>query len=329
MGYRALNLIHADALSTLPPVQFLANTRLVARGLNILFGPSGSFKSFYMLDAALTIAQLVPVVYIAAEGSSGLHQRVDAWCAYYNQPTGNLHFLCQEINLLLPDQIGALIEKIGSTFTYKTAMVVFDTYARCIPGGDENSAKDTGRAIQQCARIQRELRCAVSLVHHTNRAERGERGSGAMRGAADTMIEMSGDGDGVIRVDCSKSKDGGPWPTERYRFHEVNGSGVLVPDMTGAASETLTKTQSRILEFLTLEVFKDCGATSRQIAESLNLSFNTVYKVLSGLKLQLYLSQDSKGDPYRITSLGKQTLFRSLSRTEQAGNVVNIKDFKE
>lgn len=323
-----MNLIHADALSTLPAVQFLGSTHLVARGLNVLFGPSGAFKSFYMLDAALTIAQLAPVVYIAAEGSSGLHQRVEAWRKYYGKPNGKLYFLCQEINLLLPDDISKLIDTIGKSLEKTTAMVVFDTYARCIPGGDENSAKDTGRAIQQCARIQRQLKCAVSLVHHTNRAERGERGSGAMRGAADTMIEMV-NSDGSIRVDCSKSKDFEPWPTEHYRFHQVDNSGILVPDNGAAHTDALTNTQNRILEFLTLEVFQDCGATSRQIAEALNIPFNTVYKVLSSLKRQLYLSQDSKGDPYRITSTGKQALFRALPQKERSGNVVDIKDFKQ
>lgn len=324
MGF-ALNLIHADALSSLPPVQFLSNTHLVARGLNVLFGPSGSFKSFYMLDAALTIAQLAPVVYVAAEGSSGLHQRVDAWCKYYNRPSGNLHFLCQEINLLLPDQVSKFIEKIGSTFNYKTALIVFDTYARCIPGGDENSAKDTGRAIQQCARIQRELKCAVELTHHTNRAEKGERGSGAMRGAADTMIEMT-NGDGSIRVDCSKSKDGEPWPTEHYRFCQVGNSGVLVPDTGSAIADGLTKTQVRVLEFLTLEVFQDCGATSRQIFEALSINPNSGYRILSNLKHSLSVVQDSKGDPYRITSEGRRGL---LSKTRQPGNVVDIKDFQQ
>ncbi len=306
-GVRALDLISVDALGSLPPVEFLANTHLVARGLNILFGPSGAFKSFYMLDAALTIAQLAPVVYVAAEGSSGLHQRVDAWCKHYGLSGGNLHFICQEVNLLIPDQVSALIEKIGTSFKYKTALVVFDTYARCISGGDENSAKDTGKAVQQCAQIQRQLRCGVSLVHHTNRAERGERGSGAMRGAADLMIEMSANGDNTIKVDCSKAKDSKPWTTEFYRFLPVNASGVLVPATLNADDE-LTKRQVEMLDFLGMEIFIDTGAKGIQLTGGLNVSQATLYRALSDLKRRGFVRQDRMGDPYFITEKGKQIL---------------------
>lgn len=320
-----MRIIHADDLTLLPPIEFLADTHLVAKGLNILYGPSGAFKTFYEVHLALTIAQIAPVLYVAAEGVGGLNSRVAAWCEYHSATRGQLHFITHEINLLDTEAVDRFIQ--AAKALKGLALVIFDTYARCIPGGDENSAKDTGRAIQSCAKIQRTLNTAVSLVHHTNRAERGERGSGAMRGAADVMIEM-GNGDGLIRVDCSKEKDGEPWPTEFYRFVPVSTSGILEFANCVEASSKLTQIQIRILEFLSLEVFTEAGATSRQIADSLNIAIGTIYRVLSELKRNSHILQDTKGDPYRISAVGKAALYQALSQNRPVAKVTDIKEYR-
>src|SRR5262249_35597939 len=141
----------------------------------------------------------------------------------------------------------------------KPALIIFDTLARCIPGGDENSAKDMGIAVRNSAILQRKVGCAIAWIHHTNRADRGERGSGAIRGAADTMIELTANGDNVIRVNCSKLKDDEPWAPEELRFHTVGESGVLVPADAEYVPK-LSAQEMQILEFLALEVFETAGA---------------------------------------------------------------------
>lgn len=296
-----LRLIHASRLHELPPTQILGDTKFIARGFNVVFGASGAFKSFYVLNAALSIAQSAPVVYVAAEGSGGLHRRVSAWCEYYDQPPGALHFLCQEVNLLSPAAIKSLITTIKPI---DPALVVFDTLARCIPGGDENTAKDMGVAVAHSAVIQREIDCAVTWVHHTNRAERGERGSGAMRGAADAMIELTANGDSVIRVLCSKLKDDEPWETEELRFHSVADSGVLITEDMPDTSR-LSAQEIQVLEFLSLDVFEPGGAKALQIVNGLNISERHIYRMLSHLKRELTITHDSKGDPYRLTDKGR------------------------
>ena len=62
---------------------------LPADSIGILFGGSGTFKSFVAVDCALHIAHGLPwmgrrtnrgsVLYIAAEGGAGLWNRIDAW----------------------------------------------------------------------------------------------------------------------------------------------------------------------------------------------------------------------------------------------------------
>jgi predicted transcriptional regulator len=242
---------------------------------------------------------------------------VAAWCEYYDQPPGELYFVCQEINLL---STAAIKSFIASTSSLKPALVVFDTLARCIPGGDENTAKDMGMAVANSATIQREMDCAVTWVHHANRAERGERGSGAMRGAADAMIELTANGDSVIRVICSKLKDDEAWPTEELRFHQVGDSGVLITEDMPDTSK-LSAQELQVLEFLSLEVFETSGARALQIVNGLNISERHIYRMLSHLKHELTLTHDSKGDPYRLTDKGK-TIVRQ--RTAKKSNVLSI-----
>jgi len=320
-----LRLVSAPELANYPSVKHLADTHLVAKGLNVLFGPSGCFKSFYMLHQALSIAQTEPVLYVAAEGVSGLNVRIQAWCDYWQRKSDSLHFILHEINLReTPDD---LIKQVKVDLP-GTSLVVFDTYARCLFGGDENAAKDTGIAIQHCAKIQRGLDCAVTLVHHTNKAERGERGSSAMRGAADAMIEMS-DTDGIIRVMCSKAKDGQPWETELYRFLPVLESGVLLPADVVSESEELTQKEFKILEFLTLPVFDPYGATAKQIGDALNIPAASLFRILSHLKSNSHVSQAQKGDPYHVTDFGRAEVSQRLPRSRPGAKVVDLKDYRE
>lgn len=221
----------------------------------MVFGPSGCYKSFYSLDASLRIAQSRPVVYIVGEGLGGIHRRVQAWCEHNQSGPGESYFIDHEINLLDSTSVKALGNASASV---KPAMFVFDTLARCLIGGDENSAKDMGIAIHSASLLQHALHSAVSWIHHSNRAERGERGSGALRGASDSMIEMYPNGDGSVRVSCSKSKDDEPWIEEQYSFLPVGQSGVLVPTV-GYASLSYSDQEIRILEFLNLGTFTGGG----------------------------------------------------------------------
>lgn len=306
MANPPLRLIRADRLHELPPTEILSGTKFVARGLNVVFGASGAFKSFYVLDAALRIAQESPVVYVAAEGASGLAARVNAWCDYRKLHPGNLHFLCEEVNL----RDSAAIAKLSSVFSpLKPKLIVIDTLARCMVGGDENSARDVGLAIHGCSCLQRAFHAAICLIHHTNKADRSERGSGALRGAADLMIEVSSGGDGLVRVSCSKTKDSEPWETENLAFLPVNGSGLLIPASDSVLiSLKLTPVEKRIMEFLGLSVFETIGAQVHEVISALNVSERHVYRLLSGLKNRGLAEHAKRGLPMKLTDVGMDIL---------------------
>lgn len=313
MANPPLRLIRADQLNTLPPTEILSGTRFVARGLNVVFGASGAFKSFYVLDAALRTAQSLPVAYVAAEGAGGLSARVSAWCKYHNSPPGDLHFICEEINL----RDTTAVNRLGLALNpVKPKLIVVDTLARCMIGGDENSAKDVGLAIHGCSSLQRAFAASMCLVHHTNKADRSERGSGALRGASDAMIEVSSSGDGLIRASCSKTKDAEPWETENLTFHQVDRSGVLIPASDSLlVSLKLTPVEKQIMEFLGLSVFDSIGAQVQQVVNALNISERHVYRLLSGLKNRGLAQHAKRGLPMNLTDVGMDILRSFADKT--------------
>jgi predicted transcriptional regulator len=121
------------------------------------------------------------------------------------------------------------------------------------------------------------------------------------------MIEIFPNGDGSIRVSCSKSKDEEHWMDQQFSFQQVLNSGVLVPSV-GYATLQYSEQEIHILEFLALETFKTSGAKAIQIMNALNIPERTIYRLLSHLKTDCQIDQGKRGDPYCLTDDGRDTL---------------------
>ena len=89
---------------TLPDPIFLVHRLLTVGGTSLLTAKHASFKSFIALDISLSVAtgrlwhgyevRRGPVLYIAAEGISGIKKRAAAWLAHHNTTTpDNFHVL--------------------------------------------------------------------------------------------------------------------------------------------------------------------------------------------------------------------------------------------
>lgn len=320
--YRRLELLHADQLDTLPPIKHLdANKEIPERSLTLLFGPSGAGKSFWALDRAFRIAQSRPVVYVAGEGAEGFAARKIAWCKHHNMSAGQLYFVPRAVNMLEPSEVAELIELIGPL---SPALVVLDTLARCMVGGDENSAQAMGLFVAACDRVRFATDAAVLPVHHTGKQGLAERGSSALRAAADQVISLD-NSDDLIKVSCEKSKDSREFQAYGMRLMQVetgrmleNGeketSCVILPSDQVALSPgaIITKNQRKVLEALALDVFGEAGAKAAQVQRITELAEKTLYRALSQLKRGEYVHQAEKGDPYNITDRGRRVLDTAL-----------------
>jgi hypothetical protein len=227
--------------------------------------PPNTGKSFLALDFALSvgsnhhgIADPVvhgPVVYVAAEGAGGLSMRVEAWEKLHECEASNVHFLPEAVNLLESADIAELLISLRG-LPFAPQLIVIDTLARCLTGGDENSSKDVGQFVAKLDTLRTAFNCAVIVVHHsTKSANAVERGSSALRGAADTMLFLSDDSRGII-LSCEKQKDAAPFQAQFMRLEIAelaNGktSCVIRRMLTKEEKSTVGKYHKAIIKILT------------------------------------------------------------------------------
>lgn len=201
----ALPLLSIADLAELPPPTWVLD-ELLPSGFSVLFGPSNVGKSFLALDWSLCIAtgecwygkQAADgwVVYIAAEGVHGLYRRVQAWMHARDQTAPErIRFIPNAANLLDGSDLVRVATAIAR-LPEAPKLIVVDTMARCMVGGDENSAKDVGRFIAGVEQLSTTYETNSLVVHHTGKDGEGERGSSALRGAADAMLALKPDGPG-------------------------------------------------------------------------------------------------------------------------------------
>lgn len=263
-------LLTASELIKRPPPEYLVDGILPKGALGCVFGRPGSAKTFLVLDVALRVAGGLPwgvrevrggpVLYIAAEGSAGLGTRIRAWLDHANlADIDNIQFLPLAVNLLDVHQRAALLVV---TAEINPVLIVVDTMARSMVGGDENSARDVGLVIDAADKLRLQTSAAVVLVHHTGKDGQTYRGSSALEGACDTMVEVLLDGD-VVTVRCEKQKDAEPFEPIRMRLVTVN-LGDASSCVLEASHGGLSESQERLL-MVFVKHFGSTGATKLEL----------------------------------------------------------------
>ena len=96
-------------------------------------------------------------------------------------------------------------------------LVVVDTLARVLAGGDENTGQDMGAVIDRLDRIRRETGAAILLVHHEGKdSSKGARGHSSLLAAVDCALEIK---DGVLKVE--KQRDGQTGARFGFKIRQV------------------------------------------------------------------------------------------------------------
>jgi hypothetical protein len=317
-GFRLLSDIEIEGLER---PHGIVGDMLFARTLAVLFGAPGSGKSFVALDWSLSIASGTPwlgrevdqgtVVYVAPEGSSGLGSRIRAWKAARRvRGSVDAHFLPATASLLSDADMVRLSESIRS-LPEMPRLVVFDTLARSMPGGDENSSTDMGIAIAAADRIREEIGCTVLLVHHTNAGGERERGSTALRGAADTMLALrDGDETGLV-LECVKQKDAPAFQKIRIKLQSVSDScTVITATDQWQLSDSMPQNFLETLQSLPRHFGSDEVAAGKWQEVTAGVPPRTFYRAVKWLQEMGYVAQKAAGRAkyYRITEAGEAAI---------------------
>ena len=220
----------AEDFANRPSPGWIVKGLIPRAGLGIVYGESGSGKSFFILDLIAAICRGVDwrghrvtksrCVYIAAEGAGGFRNRIKAYKAHHQARLDDLKMLAAAPNFLLADDIKdltkAVIQAGGAD------VIVVDTYAQVTPGANENTSEDMGKALRHCALLHKATGALVILVHHAGKdTSRGARGWSGNRAAADFEIEVLITDDGrMARV--RKQKDGRDDAAWGFALEDVN-----------------------------------------------------------------------------------------------------------
>lgn len=224
-------LLGSADLHALPPLAWCVRGVLPAHGLASVYGPSGSGKSFLVLDAAAAIAdgaewfgyrvKPAPVVYCALEGEAGFRVRVAAWeQAKGRRLPAGLRLVLQSFKLTDPQDVADLAAAVLTAGA--GAVVILDTLNRATPEADENASADMGRILEAAKALQRLTGGLVLVVHHTGKdATRGLRGHSSLFAALDAAVEVTREGD-RREWKVAKAKDGQDGAGHPFRLEVVD-----------------------------------------------------------------------------------------------------------
>lgn len=220
----ALPLVYFDAIERSLDVRDFVQGLLVEQSSAVLYGESNSGKTFFATALALCVAAGVPffgrrveqggVLYLALEGGQGFRNRIAAWRERYDALTAPVHFVAvpSQVNLLHPDAdtprvIAAAIEA-AAHMGAPIKLIVVDTLARAMAGGNENAPEDMGALVMNMDRIREATGATVLFIHHSGKdAAKGARGHSSLRAAIDTEIEVEASEGPVRRATVVKQRD--------------------------------------------------------------------------------------------------------------------------
>lgn len=308
---KRLRLVTLNELLEWPPIDYLVDGILPRGALAVLYGLPATGKTFTALHLALTLSRQSVCVYIAGEGLSGYRSRVEAWMAHHGRGADSFYLVDNRVSLMDDDQVSEFIDLVGPL---QPTLVVVDTLARAMLDGDENSARDMGHLIDNVNLIQRSTGATVLLVHHSTKSNGSERGSSALRGAADVMIEVTNES-GLITLKCTKSKDDKAFLPRLRRLHVIelpsgSTSCVLIPaeTVTARLNGTLSAKACEVLEALLQTPSLVSGATAKELTQAVNIAEGSVHRVLNELKEHGYVEQPKPRGPYVITEKAQKLL---------------------
>ncbi|MBR1145087.1 AAA family ATPase [Bradyrhizobium sp. AUGA SZCCT0431] len=274
---------------------------LLAKGeTSAWIAPPGGMKSALMAELSVCAANQLPwhgrrvdscfpVVYFALERADLVQRRLAAHCTRLNLSADDMAqmdiAICSSTidltSLTCVDDVKATLRSIMNAQSGPAGLLIFDTFAKLIAAGgkDENSAKDQGAVFANIQRIKDEAgNPHVALVGHTGKDEtRGARGSNAILGDVDVMVEISGKEIKTATVTKANDMPEGSLFSFRSEVHDfgtdedgdpitvniVSSEGVLAQVAPKSSEPKLSGTNQKLL----FRILHEAGADGLTLEE--------------------------------------------------------------
>ena len=211
---------------------------LTEGGASVVYGPSNCGKTFLVLSLAASVATGAPfrgnmavdqgaVIYVALEGTRGARNRIEALKREGILPPDAPLFLCfAPVSLLARGhaaKLAASVKLAAEQSGLPCRLVILDTLARAMAGGDENSGKDMGNVVKAIDAVRAATGAHVCVVHHCGKdMAKGARGWSGLRAAVDTEIEISRpEGETISTMWATKQRDLSPGEAMPFSLKQV------------------------------------------------------------------------------------------------------------
>jgi hypothetical protein len=308
-GFR---FIKGDEIETLPKPDWLIDDVIAEGSLTVLVGPSGHGKTFLGLSMAGCIAAGMDwlgratkqgkVIFVAAEGSGDLGKRVAAFRRANGLETlPDVWYLIEPVNLYEGDTDLLAVQLRDE----HPALIVIDTLARSMAGGDENFARDMNQVIGAADRLRHSTGATVLIVHHTGHDNKRERGSSALRAASDTFMLLKIE-NGLRTLTCMKQKMAPRFRSAQIDLQPVGESLALV---SGPMTPILTTNQQVGATLVPPDGITQ-SAWKKGFTKETGKSETTFHRVRKALVDKGIVTKDGdgKGALYRLTDHGNEQM---------------------
>lgn len=274
-------VVPAPEFATTKPLGWIIKSVLPKAEVVVIYGESGSGKTFMVLDMVAAIStgrawrdfktEVGKVVYICAEGVGGFRQRLRAYAKQHDVSLNVLPGVIPDAPNFLdkkdPLEVARQIVKSGGA-----SVVVIDTLSAVLPGGNENAGEDMGAVLAHCKGIHRATGALVILIHHSGKdASKGARGWSGLRAAADAELEVIRQGD-YRKLTITKQKDGDDQAEFGFKLLPIgigeDEDGVeitsCIVEHTAVAITAKEKQPVGALQKVALQVFQDMTQTGSE-----------------------------------------------------------------
>lgn len=218
---KALPMLSFDQLrAQAQAVSWTVKHILPADSVGLLFGASGTFKTYIAIDAAMHVVHGLkwlgrrtkkgPALFIAGEGGTGLAARLEAWhrARRLPAPPGNM-LRVVPVALDLGTDAWRVAEAAAAA-GIQPSIVVVDTFSQTF-SGEENSANEVAEYFRQVGNHLRAMwKCTVLVIHHSGHSATDRpRGSSTMQANTSFLLGAFRDEKEMLAtLTCAHMKDG-------------------------------------------------------------------------------------------------------------------------
>src|SRR6266571_390017 len=297
-----LKLSSIEDIYNLSDPEYLISKVLQTASVSLIYGVSGTGKTFTCLDLALSIAHGIawrgrkvkqgPVWFVNTEGGRALKKRLKAW---YQEHPGLLpspDFKVIPWSLDLRENYQTRLDTLKDQ-DEAPILILFYNFSMCTDKVNQNLQEEVAAILRRLHFIADSYECHIMIVHHTNK-EGDVNGTMAFRNHVDNMIELKKEDksqkDSPILFSSQKARDDEPFGDIRIELKTVNLyadpetgewlTSCVIADCEQAEPEKFVpQTQKQVLEILKAHGQLTCAQWLKHCASVYQMSETTFYRL--------------------------------------------------